>query len=40
MRSKSSADRFVTSLVGPFDNVVGLPVRHALAALEALGFPR
>lgn len=37
---QESADRFVTSLVGPFDNVVGLPVRHALAALEALGFPR
>ena len=35
---QESADRFVTALEGPFDNVVGLPVRHALAALAALGY--
>jgi septum formation protein len=33
---QETADRFVTRLDGPFDNVVGLPVDAALAAVEAV----
>ncbi len=35
---QETADQFVIAMEGPLDNVVGLPVRHALAALAALGL--